>query len=70
MDDNIGENMEASIKEMCGRHSADIDNLKEETVRQGTSIERMDAKLNMIIGAIILSPFLWQLLTGLIKTGG
>lgn len=62
--------MEEVYGRVCADHSgcrADLDNLKEETVRQASAIERMDAKLNMIIGAIILSPFLWSLLTGLMK---
>ena len=61
------------IDEVCNQHSgclADINNLKEETGRQGTVIEKMDAKLNMIIGAIILSPFLWSMLSAFIKSGG
>jgi hypothetical protein len=59
------------MEHVCANHSglkADIDNIKEETVKQGTAIDKMDAKLNMIIGAIILSPFLWSVLAGIVRT--
>ncbi len=55
----------------CKEHSgvvAEIEYIKEDVVKQGKDISRMDTKLNMIIGAIILSPFIWSVLTGLLKT--
>ncbi len=55
----------------CKEHSgieSDILNIKEEAVKQGTAIEKMHTKLNMILGAIALTPFLWSILTGLVKT--
>lgn len=65
--------MVEECKGLCSEHSGmvtGIANLKEETVKQGTSIERIEGKLNMILGAMVLSPFLWTLLTGFLKVKG
>ncbi len=57
----------------CSEHSGvckNIEGLRRETDKQDKIISRMDAKLNMIIGAIILSPFIWSLLIGVTKFKG
>ncbi len=59
--------------ETCKEHSGvlkSIIQLEEATLRQDGDIRTMHTKLNMIIGAIMLSPFIWQLLTGALKLGG
>lgn len=55
---------------VCNAHSGiktDVNNIKQELLEHQKTIKRMDAKLNMIIGAIVLSPFIWTLLIGLMK---
>lgn len=56
----------------CTKHSGlqkQVDNLEKEMANEKKARERIDAKLNMILGAIIVSPFLWSVLTGVMKTG-
>ncbi len=58
---------------VCKEHSGctgDIETLKESDKSQWRAITRIDTKLNMIIGAILLSPFLWKLLLGISTKGG
>jgi len=55
--------------ETCQEHSGcitDIQNLKDDVKDHGTMIERIEGKLNMILGAIILSPFIVGVFTMLL----
>ena len=58
------------MADLCSEHSGcitDIQNLKDDQARTDKIVERIDAKLNMIIGAIAMAPFIWALLSGVVK---
>ena len=55
---------------ICNEHSGcikDIANIKEDIISHEEIIRRIDGKLNMIIGAIAMAPFIWTLLSGIVR---